>query len=247
MKMLKVLIIGIIMLMIPGVTKCQEGEETLVNAFTETGAEPELIEITDWSIINRNFMSFDEMTEVQDKIMTSFGVTEENFHTTKEFDEMYRIINTEGLTSSGEFLQILIHSVVLPEEYEREPQTYLVVNVSSQDLSKSPELTAKVKKALEDAGGESRIATCITGAFNGKLTENAQDEVAEKITNRLKVTGTEIFSDEHTLNLVGFSPILPEGIQMLGKPYNINIAMRYNLEDDKTYLWVGTPVISSEH
>ena len=52
--------------------------------------------------------------------------------------------------------------------------------------------------------------------------------------------------DEFSLNIMGFSPLLPEGIEILGQNYNINIVMRYNSEEDKTYLWIGTPVISLE-
>ena len=53
--------------------------------------------------------------------------------------------------------------------------------------------------------------------------------------------------DEYTFNMVGSCPLLPEGVQILGKNYNINIAMRYNSEEDKTYLWIGTPIISLEY
>jgi hypothetical protein len=247
MKMFKVLIVGLLMLMIPGVTKCQEAEQVLVDSFLETGADLELLEITDWSVINSKFTSFEEMAELRDKTMEFFGGQEENFHTTKEFDDMYRIMDTEGLTSAGDFLQIIIHSVILPEEYEKEPQTYLVVNVTGQDLSRTAALTENVQKSLKDAGGQSRIATCITGVFNGKLTGNARGEVAQKILNHLKISQTDTYTDEYTWNLVGFSPILPEGIQILGKSYNVNIVMRYNSEDDRTYLWMGTPVVSAEH
>lgn len=247
MKMLKVLIVGILMLLIPGVTMSQEIKMTLVSAFLETKAQLEIIEINDWSMINSDFITFDEMEQIRDKIIELFETEEENFHCTKEFDDMYRIMDTEGLTSSGDFLRIILHTVRLPEEYENRTQTYLVVNVSGQDLSGVTQLSDKVGKAIEDAGGNSRISTCITGTFNGKLTENAVTEVSNKITGFLGITSTDTYSDENTFSVIGFSPALPEGIEVLGKNYNVNIAMRYNTIDDKTYLWMGTPVISAEH
>ena len=52
--------------------------------------------------------------------------------------------------------------------------------------------------------------------------------------------------DDYTFNIMAFSPLLSKGVQILDKNYNINIAIRYDSEEDKTYLWIGTPVISLE-
>ena len=42
-------------------------------------------------------------------------------------------------------------------------------------------------------------------------------------------------------------PLLDENIISGGKPVNVQVAMRYNSYKDKTYLWIGVPVISIEY
>ena len=137
--------------------------------------------------------------------------------------------------------------MILPEEYEKEPQTYLVVNVSGQNLEKFVDFTEKVRKAVVSSEGQSKITSCVTGTFDGKLNGVKQDQILKKIYGYLKISDTEKMKDEYTFSMMGFSPFLSEGIQILGKNYNVHISMRYNSEEDRTYIWIGTPVISIEY
>ncbi|HHX22817.1 MAG TPA: hypothetical protein GX723_02155, partial [Thermoanaerobacterales bacterium] len=73
-----------------------------------------------------------------------------------------------------------------------------------------------------------------------------QSQILENICGYLKISDTEKMKDDYTFNIMAFSPLLSKGVQILDKNYNINIAIRYDSEEDKTYLWIGTPVISLE-
>lgn len=248
MKFFKILVMGIILVMLlPGVTWSSEEKDPLKTTFLSCGARLEVFDVVDWSVINREFMSFSEMEKNKDGIIKLFGGKAQDFKITKESDEMYRIINTEGWIDSGTFLQVILQSVVLPEEYEKDPQTYLVVTATSRDIEKLKELQAKVRDAIISSGGQSRITTCITGTFDGKLNEIEQDKILEQFAKDLKIENLERMKDDYTTSVVGYSPKLSDSITILEKSYNVNIAMRYNLEDDRTYIWIGTPVISVEY
>ncbi|HHW03952.1 MAG TPA: YwmB family TATA-box binding protein [Thermoanaerobacterales bacterium] len=248
MKFFKILLIGIILvILLPGITWSYEENDVLKTAFLSSGARLESFDVVDWSVINREFMSFEDMEKNKDRIIKLFGGKTQNFKSTKESDEMYRIINTEGWLDADTFLGVILQSVVLPEEYEREPQTYLVVTATSRDMEKLKELQAKVRDAITSSGGQSRITTCITGTFDGKLNEVEQDKILEKFAQDLKIENPEQMRDEHTVSLLGFSTQLSDSITIMGHSYNVNIAIRYNSEDDRTYIWIGTPVISVEY
>ena len=186
------------------------------------------------------------MEQYRDIIVARFSTEKENFLSTKEYNEMYRILNTKGNLDSDTFLQIIIQSVLLPEEYEKKPQTYLAINVTSRNMKKHREFANKVRESITFFEGQSKITSCVTGSFDGKLDEVKQDNILEKISAYLKITDTKKMNDDYTFNFMGLSPLLDEGIQILGKDYNINIVMRYNSEEDKTYIWIGTPIISVE-
>lgn len=248
MRFIKSLVaVILIMMMTPGITFSQEQEQLLVGALKATGAVPEMMDIVDWSVINREFLDFSQMKKCRDEILEIFDAKEKIFDETQENSERYRILNTVAKLDSETFLQIILQSVHLPEEYEKEPQTYLVVNVSGKNLDKVADCGRKAQEAVISLKGKSKITSCVTGSFNGKLDKAKQKQVLENICDYLNISYTTKMQDEYTLNLMGYSPLLTEDIQILDKTYNINIAMRYNLEDDKTYIWIGTPVISLEH
>ncbi len=236
-----------LIILTPGVMLSFEQKDCFVQALLETGAEPVVFDIVDWSVINREFMDFTGMERDREFILEIFDGIKQNLNTSKESDEMYRIINTEAIIDTDTILQIVQQSVMLPEEYEKSPLTYLVISITSRDMCKLTEMRSKAQEAIRFLGGESKITTCVTGTFNGKLNEVAQDEVLDIISERLKIENTEKTYDEYTIGIVGYSPLLSEGIKILDNIYNINIALRYNAEEDKTYIWMGTPVISIEH
>ncbi|MCR4429750.1 MAG: YwmB family TATA-box binding protein [Tepidanaerobacteraceae bacterium] len=248
MKFLKAIIAGIILVIfLPAITWSYEEKDPVKQAFLSSGARLEICDITDWSIIARESMDFDDMEKIKAGIIKLFDTEEQNFKTTKESDEMYRILNMDGWIDSDTFLQVILQSVDLPEEYEEEPQTYLVVTATSRNIEKLEELRIKVRDAIVSFGGQSRITTCITGTFDGKLNEAQQDGILEKFARDLKIENYEKVRDDYTASVVGYSPEISESITILKKNYNVNIAMRYNSEDDRTYIWIGTPVISVEY
>jgi len=247
MKYLKLFTICLVVLfMAPNVSWSQQ-DCILEEAFCDSGADFESAEIVDWSVINREFMEFEEMERKRDEILYYFSADGQNFTTTKEFDDMYRIIISKGWLNSGTFLQIILQSVLLPEEYGKDPQTYMVINIITTDISKVSLLGSQVSGAINENGGQSRITTCYTGTFNGKLNEAEKQKVIETILEKLQVSDVEKVDGEHTLSLVGYSPLLHNGITICDKEFNLNIAMRFNDQEGKTYLWIGTPVISLEY
>ncbi|HQA59733.1 MAG: YwmB family TATA-box binding protein [Tepidanaerobacteraceae bacterium] len=248
MKLVKSLIVFILItLLTPGVTLSRDNEQVLQEALNAAGAEPDMIDIVDWSVINREFLEFAQMENCRDKIIDIFEIGEKTFDIIKENSESYRILNTRVQLDSETFLHIILQSVRLPEEYEKEPQTYLVVNVSGRKFDNFVYYGKKVQEAVLSLGGESKITSCVTGYFNGKLDEAEQDQILENIYDCLKISHKQIMKDEYTFSLMGYSPLFVDCIEIMDKCYNVNIAIRYNLEDDKTYIWIGIPVISIEY
>jgi len=248
MKLIKsILVFILITLMMPGVTLSRENEQFLLNALNVAGAKPEMIDISDWSVINREFLEFEQMEQLRDKVLDIFDLKEKTLSETKENSEKYRILNTIVELDPDTYLHIILQSVHLPEDYEKKPQTYLVVNVSGKRFDKFIYYGQKVQEAVISLEGESKITSCVTGTFNGKLDEAQQNRILENIYDCLKISDIYMVQDPYNVNLMGYSPFIADGIEILDKTYNINIAIRYNSEDDKTYIWLGTPVISVEH
>lgn len=249
MKLLKkAIIIGLITILIPGTMLSSEKNDIIVKALLDTKAEPEQYDIVDWSIINQKYLTVKEMQELCKSIVKSFAVSKRNFVLTQDSDEMYRIVIMEGMLDSNTYLQVTTQSVKLPEQYGKTPQTYLVVSLTSKDFDKKNQFEGKIKDIINSKGGKSNISTCIVGSFDGKLNKGSQLKIFKTLITKLKLTDVKKNQEDFCYNLIGFCPHLEEeSIEIFGKNYNINIEIRYNCEDDITYIWIGTPIISTKY
>lgn len=246
----KVVIISIILILIPGIMWSlgkNDINDIIIKTLLNSNGKVRLFDIVDWSVINREFLTISQMEEICNDITRSFNVDKRNFVLTKESDEMYRITTMKGMLDPETFLQIVIQSVKLPEQYEKKPQTYLTLNVMSKDFKKLDKFKVKIKDIISSSGGKSNITTCVVGSFDGKLNKVEQSEILQTFISKLKLNNVKKFEDDMSISLLGYCPYLPEGIDMLGKNYNINIETRYDYENDMTYIWIGTPIISTKY
>jgi hypothetical protein len=53
--------------------------------------------------------------------------------------------------------------------------------------------------------------------------------------------------DGSLISLSAYSPLLKDSIKVRGKRVNINLAARYSAFEDKTYIWLASPVITTEY
>ena len=163
MNPIKSIVIVLIIMLIPRVTWSRGNDKLFVDALSTAGAAPHMMDISDWSVINREYIDFSQMEQYRDQVLNIFGAKQEFFKSTKENSEMYRILHIEGMLDSDTFLQIIIQSVILPEEYEKEPQTYLVVNVSGQNLEKYVDFAEKVQKSVISLEASQKLPLVLPG------------------------------------------------------------------------------------
>jgi len=85
------------------------------------------------------------------------------------------------------------------------------------------------------------------GTFEGKLESSNK---VKKITKTLQViNGNKIegIMDESIISISAYSPNIDRFIYTGNNKMNLNIAMRYNEYEGKTYYWIGSPIITIEY
>ncbi|MGI6485581.1 MAG: YwmB family TATA-box binding protein [Tepidanaerobacteraceae bacterium] len=237
----------LLLILVPCPEMSADQGNLLVQALLESGADLQTFDIIDWSVINREFLDYKDMENNRDVILDLFNGAKQDLKITKEFNDMSRILNTETKIDDDTLLHIIQQSVVFPAEFDINPQTYLVIAATGVDMSKLTEMNSKVKEAVKLFEGESKITTCVSGTFNGKLNGADKANILNTITSILKIENIEKNCEELATSLTGYSSLLSEGIKIIDGIYNINIVLRYNSWEDKTYIWMGTPVISLEY
>ena len=86
----------------------------------------------------------------------------------------------------------------------------------------------------------------LLGAYSGKLPVSEWDKLADKMIGNL--SGKVIYEnrDEDLYTIYAYSNMLSEYITVENKKINMQVAMRYEADNDRTVLYLATPIIRGE-
>lgn len=125
-------------------------------------------------------------------------------------------------------------------------ETDLYIDVIEyQEIENLEPLKTKIEDIYDKYNKKSKISTCITGTFKGKLSSS---EIYKKISIALQtVDGYKVegLVDDNLTSISAFTSNITEYLYTGNKKMNLNIAMRYNEYEDSTYIWIGTPIITT--
>ncbi len=99
------------------------------------------------------------------------------------------------------------------------------------------------KEYMEETGSSLNVI----GSFDGKLTLAERNREADRL---MKELNADIVSEHRTMELYticAYTPDLIEKQIQNGKAVNVNIAMNYNEEKEKTYIYAAVPVIGLDY
>ena len=142
-----------------------------------------------------------------------------------------------------------IHIRLLKNRQEGESEKYQAI-ISLTDTSQEQEMAASVTgltDVLKKVDINPEINLCITGSLNGNLKENELEVICKKTLDSIGANRVEGIRDKGLISVSAFSPSIDEAVRVNGKQVNLNMAVRYNSYEGKTYIWLATPVITTEY
>lgn len=85
------------------------------------------------------------------------------------------------------------------------------------------------------------------GYFRGPIDKVTQNNLILKIKRLSNAKQIDSYTDKQNFFWSGYTPLIKDELTVEGKKMNLNIAMRYNALEDKTYIFIGTPIITMEY
>lgn len=105
-------------------------------------------------------------------------------------------------------------------------------------IDKIEDVFKKFNKVVE-------TTTCITGTLDGKIKEDLIKKDVINFKKRFKLNIVEEYVDNEIISYTGYTPLIDSFIFSGTKKVNLNLALRYNELENKTYIWIGTPIITT--
>lgn len=160
------------------------------------------------------------------------------YETTKQSSSIkYRISDTKNI--AYEFII---------ESDEKLKHTFYVISISSK--GKNNDLLKYRKKLDKLIGLQWTYYYLYTGVLNNNLDNKSRMTMIEVILNNLKVNKVDTYTSKNSTSISGYSPIIDDlipHITVQGKKYNIQIAIKNNGKENKSYVLIGSPLILGDY
>ena len=194
------------------------------------------IQMNGWTKVNDHYMSLSALEELARESMTALGDCSRKAEVTSDETDRMRQTNL-FIEHGGVRYTIALHNG---------DQTYLTADAVIHDVTEAKETAVhdKLEGLLRRFEEGSCIRTTYTAAIPGKLDRDEMERISRQIFRGLKGTITEEIREAAWISKTGYSSKIGCALNSGGKRINLNVALRYNDYEDRTYVWLGTPVIS---
>lgn len=105
----------------------------------------------------------------------------------------------------------------------------------------------KIKSCLNALGVCQQWSVAYTGVIDRCLGEKEQSQLLNKMLRTAKARNKEITAAENLLSATADSPLIDQSLTVGGQRVNLNLAVRSNNLDKKTFVTVGSPLIATDY
>ena len=128
-------------------------------------------------------------------------------------------------------------------------ESYIMVDILDNKVYKNiVDIYAILENYLNKYSQEVEIYTCIAGEYGKKLQIDKYDDILNKILYNMNAEVIEKVQEENFLSVTAYSKVLKENyLEYFGNKINLNIGIRYSEDDEKTLIYIATPIIKLDY
>ncbi|CAH2211858.1 YwmB family TATA-box binding protein [Tepidibacter aestuarii] len=227
--------------------KDKKDYELIIDSFEKTNSTFDNYNINGHAMMDNKFLSFEEMDKIVDELVTKFDIDKQNIEYTRSEQTDFRQIyvydkNRQNKAERG--ISIIIDS----ERCQSMEQTHIIVDINTNQVYKGiVEDYIKLKNNLKKYSKDIDIYSCISGFFEGKIDEKCYNNIVDNILSNLDAQKKDEIQDVNILSTTGYTKKLSDCIKYGEDKINVNASIRYSEYDDKTFIYIGTPLITLEY
>lgn len=219
-------------------TTAMTEEQGIMDAFDRSGASMENVNINGHGTLSDLFISPEDGFKMTLSIMDELGM--KDYTIEDNSIENNTVIHGTIQRDDGANYHLIVQSVHTEDFNE----TNVVIDVELWEKTLDfNDVQNNINKVL-DKYGNIAYTTCITGTYDGSITIDEADTIVNGVMETMDAEEVELMKDEKLISVVGYSDKIKDWISYGGNKVNINVAMRYNSYENKTYIWIATPLIA---
>ena len=258
----KFLFVGIIIsLLIPVFALCEQkpkDRDLLMGLLEETGARYLEGDINIGGTIIDRFIGEKEIEEIGNEIRICldikgdlmvdeeiFGMELEGGYYWKNIikEDGFIQLMVQGFDDQDNFITFTLSSYDDVDAGDGETSLFINIIKKSQFVEIN-DIIEKIESFFNQYDEAISVTTCIVGTFDGYVNSDENEKTILKAIKLAKGTVVEKYKQDDVLSFSIYTPYIEECIYTGKRKMNLNIALRYNEYENKTYIWIGTPIIT---
>jgi hypothetical protein len=249
-RLLSVVLMGVLL----GVTAVAYGNYSggpkpaftvLSQALAATGATVRSAEINGWVLLDS--VPADEAI-LEDLVRTSFNkLGYDGKQVVIEKQQNKYFLQARGEIRADDLELVVISQVIYPQA-NKTAEAYTVINaVRGHEFANNEAWEEKISKILIELGRQPRINTCLVGWLDGKLNKNTLKHRLVLAFDSIQAVAEDQMFDDDFASITGYTPKLANFFKVQQEKVNVNMAMRFSPSEERTYVIIGSPVITREY
>lgn len=189
-----------------------------------------------------HYIEEDNLREIGDELKDILDIdedVEEDFIEDDGFIQLFLY----GFYQSNNPVTIILSSYKDMENNQGETSIFINLQKKEQFIEFN-DIIEKIRYFYDGYEMPVDVTRCIIGTYEGDICLNEIEKLALGAMETVKGNLVEQYKEDDTLSLSIFTPYIEDYIYTGDKKMNLNIAARYNEYEDKTYIWIGTPIIT---
>lgn len=223
-----------------------EGFIALEQVLDFVGCDREYLNVNGWCLLNKDYMSLDDLKSLATKAAYFFELEGYEFISTQ--GNGIKQVSIRGTNKYGQIISIACKSIQTLDGNNAGYESYIVVDIAD-DVRRANSAAVKdlLKGFFETVGVNSTITMTLSGSFKGELEPGEMRGICSEILKYLGAVEVEGLYQEGLVSVSGYAPVLGKGIVSGSRQVNVQVALRYSPYKGRTYVWIGTPIISIEY
>jgi len=227
-----------------------EGGDILVKAFGCSGAAIVETNVNAYASATDVFLDKDEVVGMVKSLAEGMDLDYEQAERVENFSLDYNQLSVIGKNKEGYSVVIIVHSMDFTgiEDGPGGFESNIVVDVAlGGDMEELPHTERKVKDLVEGYMEGARTNCCIVGSYAERVPQDDIEAIIGSILQSAGASEVERAVYDGFVSISAYTPDIGRYVEMGENRVNLNVAMRYNSFEGRTYIWLGSPVISLEY
>lgn len=219
----------------------------LVEVMQNTGASLLEVTVDTWCEINQPIESAEAAGQVLQQAVDGMGYTHPGpiqLNTASADEAGSQLVTHEAKIEIVEDGGRVLYAAVQAAQSGDEQSSYLIMSLT--DRSSTPDLNAMrnlLSKGAGALGVACRKATQLIGAIDGRLSPEQAATIVAQVMSATEAEMKSIYNDGPLVSVSGYSKRVEALTEVLEGQVNVNLAMRYNEEEQRTWIFLGCPSI----